>query len=352
MWRRFGRVGLCLISIISLGSGRLFPGRQASAPKVSALGKKQVASPPPLQPPGTRLFANLRRPVNDIVDDDEDDDDYGTAALVYRKVREAVLGLATGVTIGVLINEIVVDTENPTRQAFFTAIGFAALQVPWFEAKGNIWRGLGMTSGAVVGMFKLFGVGLPAGSIPGAAFLVQFVMQSGKSFISVLKQSPSLLKSVVEMMSRVKLPHITVPKIEIPRLPKLPIASSGAVAVAAPARVDVLPTRKEPIQPSPPKEVPSVTAPKKEEAVKKQETAPTVQTGAAPSEKVVPRQPPRRMEDIEDMRDVWNIQPMDHVPSDPKSRAAAIIRQSYSEGIIDIRDYTSRDRRRESAKKD
>jgi len=354
MWRRNSTIAFCLISIISLGSGRIFPSRQASPSKIPTSTKKQLATPPPLQPPGTRLFASLRRPAADVVEDDDDDDYYDTAALVYRKFREAMLGLATGVTIGVLINEIVVDTENPTRQAVFTAIGFAALQVPWFETKGNVWRGLGMTSGAVVGMFKLFGVGLPAGSVPGAAFLAQLATQSGNSIIGIIKQSPIVVMSAVEMLRRVKIPSVAVPKIELPRIPKLPMASSGAAAaVAAPADVDALPTRKEAVKPLPPKEVPQVTAPKKEEVVRKQEVIPTVKHDAAPPplEKAVTRQPPRRVEDIEDMRDVWNIQPMDHVPSGPKSRAAAIIRQSYSEGIIDIRDYTWRDRRRESAKK-
>jgi hypothetical protein len=281
------------------------------------------------------LFAYLRRPVNDAGDDDDDDDDDDedddATTLIYRRVREAALGLATGVTIGLLVNEIVVDTENPARQAVFTAIGFAALQVPWIETKGNVWRGLGMTTGAFVGIFRLFGIGLP-GTVPGAALLASLMLQSGRSLFGILQQTLIIPKTAVEFISRIEPPRIAVLKGEIPRLPKVDFAHPYRAAAALPTSV-ATPTPKEVRATPTPKEVRATPTSKKIQAARDQAATPPV--------------PRRESEDIDDMRDACRIEPLGRVPPDPKEHAAAVLRQPQGEGIIDVRDFTWRERRTE-----
>jgi len=68
-------------------------------------------------------------------------------------------GLLQGATIGVLVAEIVIDSDDAIRQSVATGAGFVALQLPWFKPTRSlsIFGRVGIIIGSVSGLCGAMG---------------------------------------------------------------------------------------------------------------------------------------------------------------------------------------------------
>lgn len=84
----------------------------------------------------------------------------GTTNSTTNPLFELSSGIIQGATTGILVSEIVVDSDNTARQTAATGAGFLVLQLPWFKPGKSIsiTRRVGMIIGTLSGFCGAMGI--------------------------------------------------------------------------------------------------------------------------------------------------------------------------------------------------
>jgi len=126
--------------------------------------------PPPRRAPHQDRVEYRRSPTRRKIDDNETETNAARLPIMVNlaettarpspgnRFREVATGFASGATIGVLVGEIVADSNGFARQTAATVAGSAVLQLPWFQSQQrSFWRGFGLICGSAMGITGSFG---------------------------------------------------------------------------------------------------------------------------------------------------------------------------------------------------